>query len=60
MKINEYLIMQDCVEEGVHTGWNLAHKRTDTPSEHDIRDAIMDAVILRICEYFSFREYKDE
>lgn len=60
MKANEYLILSECVEDGINLGYTRAHKRTDTPTEQQIKAAIVDAVMLQICEYFFFEDMKGE
>jgi hypothetical protein len=42
------------VEDGVAYGWMRAHKYIDQPDEVDVRDAIAQAVISEICEWFDF------
>jgi hypothetical protein len=69
MKANEYMILSDCVENGVNRGWARAFKHMDLPEEvrdwlfdHEdtIKDHIDTAVRGAICEYFKFDEPKDE
>ena len=57
MKINEYQVMSDCVEQGVAYGYQRAHKYSDNPSDDIIRDEIEIAVKIQICEYFKFGDY---
>ena len=40
MKVNEYLVMTECVENGVNRGYNRAFKHTETPSEDAIKESI--------------------
>jgi hypothetical protein len=69
MKANEYLVLSDCVENGVNRGWERAFKHWDIPmdvmdwlEEHDacIKEHIENAVTIRICEYFKFDEPKED
>ena len=69
MKANEYLILSECVENGVSRGWSMALKHLDMPSkvrdwlyEHEvhIKDQIDTAVTGEICEYFKFNEAKEQ
>lgn len=60
MKVNEYKVLQDCIERGISIGYSRAFKHTDTPSDQAIKSAIEDAVMLEICEYFEFDEVKDD
>lgn len=54
MKAKEYPLLVRCVEEGVAYGYSRAHKHTDTPTEEQIKDAIAEAVVSKICEGFAF------
>ena len=54
MKCNEYLVLSEAVEEGIAYGWMRAHKHVDNPTEESIKDAIQNAVMTSICEYFWF------
>jgi hypothetical protein len=58
MKAKEYNLIAQCVETGVMLGWNRAHKHTDTPDPDTIRNAIEQAVLNEICEWFDFDEVK--
>lgn len=69
MRANEYLILSECVENGVSRGWHLAFKHLDMPSsvrnwldkhENIIKNEIDTAVTGQICEYFKFDEPKEE
>jgi hypothetical protein len=60
MKAKEYNVMQMAVSAGVEYGYNRAHKHTDSPSEDQIKEAIIKAVMDEICEWFVFEEvYKE-
>lgn len=54
MKPNEYLILGEAVEDGVNLGYTRAFKYSDNPTPDAIQAAIVDAVMLQICEYFIF------
>lgn len=54
MRPNEYLIMCEAVEEGIAYGWMRAHKHVDNPTEESIKDAIEQAVMTSISQYFWF------
>ena len=69
MRADEYLILSECVENGVSRGWRLAFKHLNVPSpvrdwldEHEnlIKDSIDTAVTTQICEYFKFDEPKQD
>lgn len=54
MKPREYRLMQECVERGIRLGLSRAHKHDDYPSEEVFSIAICDAIMLEICESWSF------
>lgn len=56
MKPKIYHILNLAVEEGVKRGWHRAHKHVENPSEESIWEAIEDAVMSEIHEYFIFDE----
>jgi hypothetical protein len=60
MKPNTYRIITDCIETGIDVGWLRAHKHTDTPSDEQIKDAIYQAVMSEIAEYFTFESAEAE
>jgi hypothetical protein len=60
MKVNEYKVMDDAVQNGIEYGWNRAHKHTDTPSEDVIKNEIREAIMLMICENFKFEDFYKE
>jgi hypothetical protein len=60
MVAKEYNVMQMAVSAGVEYGYNRAHKHTDSPSEDQIKEFIIKAVMDDICEWFVFEEvYKE-
>jgi hypothetical protein len=56
MKPKLYHILDIAVEEGIKRGWHRAHKHVENPSEDSIKEAIEDAVMSSIHEYFTFDE----
>jgi hypothetical protein len=60
MKAKEYNLIIQCVENGIALGWNRAHKHTDTPDAEAIQQAIEDAVLNEICEWFDFEDNHDD
>ena len=52
MKVKEYNVLMDCVERGITMGISRSHKYSDNPSDDEIKRALIDAVLLEICEYF--------
>lgn len=59
MKVDEYKVLVMCIENGVHLGWNRAHKHSDTPEPHYIQSCIDEAVLHEIFEYFNFEDDGD-
>lgn len=54
-------LLESCVDNGITLGYNRAHKHTDTPEEHQVKEAIYNAIMHEIHEWFEFPEmYKDE
>lgn len=60
MRVKEYQVLVDCVERGINLGWTRAHKHSDTPCEARIKDAMQQAVMLEVCEYFDFAADEEE
>lgn len=60
MKPNEYKILLEAVEEGASYGYQRAFKYSHNPTPDAIQAAIVDAVMLQICEYFYFEDTNDE
>jgi hypothetical protein len=56
MKPKFFHILNLAVEEGVRQGWHRSHKHVENPSEDAIIEAIEDAVMSAIHEYFTFDE----
>lgn len=56
MKAKDYLVLQMCIENGVTRGYFRAHKHTDTPDEAQMLDAMYQAVMEDILEWFEFDE----
>ena len=54
MKAKEYQVLDMAVESGVRGGWHRAHKHTDKPTPEAIQEAIVQAVLNDICEWFEF------
>jgi hypothetical protein len=50
MKANEYKVVMMCLETGYNLGMIRAYKYTNSPSKDEIKDAIIDAQSLHICE----------
>jgi len=56
MRARTYVVLRAAVEDGVAYGYNRAFKHTDTPDEHDVKEAIVQAVLNECCEWFRFDE----
>lgn len=56
MTPNKYKLIEFCVETGARMGWSRAHKHTDTPSSNQVQDAIVEAIMLEISEWFDFED----
>jgi hypothetical protein len=56
MKIKAYKVLEMCVEEGVAYGYMRAHKHTDNPSDDEVTQAIINAVMGQIWEWFDLGE----
>lgn len=54
MKAKEYPLLVQAVTDGVHVGWNRAHKHVDAPEPEAIQEDVIDEVIGHICEAFDF------
>jgi hypothetical protein len=54
MKINSYLVIEQCVERGVDWGYSRAHKHTDAPAEAYIKTEITHAVMNELSEFITF------
>ena len=54
MKVKMYQIIERIVEEGVESGWNRAHKHTDTPSEEAIKSCVWEYILHGFDEVFEF------
>ena len=56
MKAKTYNLIRQCVENGTSYGWNRAHKHVSDPSPEQIKNAIEDAVMNEISEWFTFED----
>jgi len=60
MRARAYEVFHRAVEEGIEQGWRRAHKHTDTPGEHAIKDEILTGIMNAVTEYFDFDEQTGE
>lgn len=58
MKVNEYKLIQRCVEVGANHGMSRAFKHNDTPTNDDIVDEIVSAVMQELCEWFRLEDHE--
>lgn len=56
MKAKTYELLAQCVGEGVDSGVAYAYKHNDMPSQEHIKQQVERAVMLKICEWFTFEE----
>ena len=54
MKPDTYKLIEMCVESGVARGIRRAYKHNDKPTAEQIEDAVMQALMHEICEWFKF------
>ena len=54
MKFKMYPLIERIIEEGIESGWNRAHKHTDTPDEHTIKRCLEQYIMHGFDEYFEF------
>lgn len=59
MKVDEYKVLVMVIENGVNLGWNRAHKHSDNPEEHYVKNCIEEAVMFELLEYFNFDDDGD-
>ena len=56
MKIKTYVVLTECIENGIEAGWKRAHKHDDNPSAEVIKRCIDDAISVQLGEYFDFSD----
>lgn len=56
MKANDYRLIARCVEDGIEVGHRRAFKHTDSPPPDHINNAIYEAVMAEVCEWFIFED----
>jgi hypothetical protein len=54
MTPNSYKLIQRCVEDGIKLGINRAHKHIEKPTAEQLTNAIEQAVMHEIYEWFDF------
>jgi hypothetical protein len=58
MKPKFYELLDKCIEDGINSGWQRAHKHTETPDPIWIKEQMHQAIMFEISEWFDF-EQKD-
>lgn len=56
MRVRAYDVLARAIEDGVAYGVRRAHKHVANPSEEQLREAIGQAVLSEISEWFAFDE----
>ena len=56
MKPKFYPLLEMCIENGLRVGYSRAFKHDDNPSDEQIHQAILQAVMFEIHEWFDFEE----
>ena len=54
MRPKIYFLLERAIEEGIVRGYNRAHKHVDDPTQEQMVDNILDAVMGEIVEVFDF------
>lgn len=52
-------VLEMCIDNGVSLGYQRAHKHTDTPTDEMVKQAIFDAVMFELYEWFEFDGEKE-
>ena len=58
MKVNKYKLIEKCVEDGAAFGMDRAFKHNDAPTDEDIVNEVVAAVMQELCEWFEFDEHE--
>lgn len=56
MKARDSLVLERCVEVGIKLGLNRARKHQEAPTEAEVVEAILRAVMEEVEEWFIFEE----
>jgi hypothetical protein len=59
MKPDTYRILEMAVRDGIAIGYRRAHKHNDNPDQEQLIDAIEQAVMGQICQWFKFEDIQD-
>jgi hypothetical protein len=60
MKPRFMQLLETCIIDGVLAGHNRAYKHNDAPAKHEINEAIVNAVLIEIHEWFEFDDGIEE
>ena len=60
MRIKAYPVLVRCIDEGVRYGYNRAFKHCETPGEKEICEAVYQAVLNELCDWFTFEPGEEE
>lgn len=52
-------VLEMCIENGLKLGYQRAFKHNDNPSDEEVHEAILQAVMNEIYEWFDFDEKED-
>lgn len=56
IRVKAWSVLRTAVEDGVSLGWYRAHNQSPTPDPESAKEAIEEAVIASISEWFIFDE----
>lgn len=54
MKPKLHQLLETCIIDGITIGHNRAYKHNDAPNIEEINEAIFNAIMLEIYEWFDF------
>ena len=54
LHVNKYEIIHRAIDDGTKTGVVRAFKYTDSPSDETVISAVVDAIMLLLCEVIDF------
>lgn len=54
VRVNAYRVIADAVWSGIGWGWQHAHKHTDQPGEHHIKERLYNDIMDELCEVLEF------
>lgn len=54
IKFKVYDLLHDAIEKGINYGYQRAYKHTDTPSEEEFKNKILNSVMAELEEIIDF------